>query len=31
VGDLVHDEGCEAVEETVEGAKDARSELADPR
>jgi phosphoglycerol geranylgeranyltransferase len=25
VGDLVHDEGCEAVRETVEGAKDARA------
>jgi phosphoglycerol geranylgeranyltransferase len=25
VGDLVHDEGCEAVRETVEGAKDAKA------
>jgi phosphoglycerol geranylgeranyltransferase len=29
VGDLVHDEGVEAVRETVEGAKDARAEAAD--
>ena len=26
VGDLVHDEGVDAVKETVEGAKDAKSE-----
>ncbi|MFT4905563.1 MAG: phosphoglycerol geranylgeranyltransferase [Natronomonas sp.] len=29
VGDLVHDEGVDAVRETVEGAKDAKAELAD--
>jgi phosphoglycerol geranylgeranyltransferase len=29
VGDLVHDEGVDAVRETVEGAKDAAAELAD--
>ncbi len=29
VGDLVHDEGVDAVRETVEGAKDAKSELID--
>ena len=29
VGDLVHDEGVDAVRETVEGAKDAKSERAD--
>ncbi len=29
VGDLVHDEGVDAVKETVEGAKDAKSELID--
>lgn len=29
VGDLVHDEGADAVRETVEGAKDAAGELAD--
>ncbi|KYH27501.1 geranylgeranylglyceryl phosphate synthase [Halalkalicoccus paucihalophilus] len=27
VGNLLHDEGCGAVEETVEGAKDARTEV----
>lgn len=27
VGNLLHDEGCAAVEETVEGAKDARAEV----
>lgn len=29
VGDLVHDEGVDAVKETVEGAKDAKSEPVD--
>ncbi|WP_135851946.1 phosphoglycerol geranylgeranyltransferase [Halorussus salinus] len=29
VGDLVHDEGCEAVRETVEGAKDAKKTPAE--
>jgi len=29
VGDLVHDEGVEAVRETVEGVRDARAEAAD--
>lgn len=29
VGNLVHEEGCEAVHETVEGARDANTELAD--
>jgi phosphoglycerol geranylgeranyltransferase len=29
VGDLVHDVGVDAVRETVEGAKDAKGELAD--
>ena len=29
VGDLVHDEGVDAVRETVEGAKDAKSEPSD--
>jgi len=28
VGDLVHDEGCEAVRETVEGAQDAKAAKA---
>jgi phosphoglycerol geranylgeranyltransferase len=28
VGDLLHDEGCEAVRETVEGVKDAHAEVA---
>jgi phosphoglycerol geranylgeranyltransferase len=28
VGDLVHDEGVEAVRETVEGAKDAATDRA---
>ncbi|MFC4449166.1 phosphoglycerol geranylgeranyltransferase [Halorussus aquaticus] len=29
VGDLVHDEGCDAVRETVEGAKDAKKTAAE--
>jgi phosphoglycerol geranylgeranyltransferase len=29
VGDLLHDEGCDAVRETVEGVKDAHAERAD--
>ncbi|WP_276280901.1 phosphoglycerol geranylgeranyltransferase [Halorussus caseinilyticus] len=29
VGDLVHDEGCEAVRETVEGARDAKKTPAE--
>jgi len=31
VGDLLHDEGADAVRETVEGVKDAHAELADAR
>ena len=27
VGDLIHEEGCDAVAETVRGAKDAHAEL----
>ncbi len=29
VGDLLHDEGCDAVRETVRGVKDAHADLAD--
>ena len=31
VGDLIHDEGADAVRETVEGARDASAEVADAR
>ena len=30
VGDLVHDEGCDAVRETVRGAKEAGHERVEP-
>ncbi|MFB6130342.1 MAG: geranylgeranylglyceryl/heptaprenylglyceryl phosphate synthase, partial [Salinigranum sp.] len=30
VGNLLHDEGCEAVRQTVEGVKDAHAELEPP-